>query len=180
MKNHHTRLFQSDRDLQDKSMNPAPGTVVDSGITNPSLFDFFLLSHAGIQGTSRPTYYCVLWDDNKFVLCLAHMLTSVSDSRSVCSPCSFQADQFQRLTYGLCHVYQQCTRSISMVAPVYYAVLHSRTHLLSIASLILPVPFRKWWPCARASTFAKALWVRVLSPLAAPGYSCSCLTLEAS
>lgn len=40
------------------------GTVVDSVVTHPTEHDFFLVSHAGIQGTSRPTHYHVLWDDN--------------------------------------------------------------------------------------------------------------------
>ena len=40
----------------------------------------------------------------------------------MCECRSFRPDQFQRLTYNLCFVYQRCTRSISVVAPVYYAV----------------------------------------------------------
>jgi hypothetical protein len=78
MKNHHTRLFQSDAQLSDKSGNPLPGTIVDTGITNPGLFDFFLLSHAGIQGTSRPTYYCVLWDDNRYAHDIYRALASLT------------------------------------------------------------------------------------------------------
>lgn len=95
---HHTRFFQSDGKLCDKSGNALPGTIVDSGISKTNIFDFFLLSHSGIQGTSRPTYYAVLWDDN-----------------------AFTQSEFQRLTYNLCYLFQRCTRSISMVAPVYYA-----------------------------------------------------------
>ena len=63
--NHHTRFFQGEQRGQDRSGNPLPGLVVDQTIINPNYFDFFLLSHAGIQGTSRPTYYCVLWDASK-------------------------------------------------------------------------------------------------------------------
>ena len=66
-KNHHTRFFSDETQQLDRSGNLLPGLVVDTGIVVPTQFDFFLLSHSGIQGTSRPTYYIVLWDDNKFV-----------------------------------------------------------------------------------------------------------------
>lgn len=61
------------------------------------------------QGTSRPSHYHVLWDDNEFT-----------------------ADQLQCLTYQLCHTYVRCTRSVSYPAPAYYAHLvafRARYHL---------------------------------------------------
>ncbi|CAA7031916.1 unnamed protein product [Microthlaspi erraticum] len=33
------------------------GTVVDSVITHPKEFGFYLCSHFGVKGTSRPTHY---------------------------------------------------------------------------------------------------------------------------
>jgi eukaryotic translation initiation factor 2C len=66
-KRHHTRLFCADKREQiGKSGNIPAGTTVDVGITHPTEFDFYLCSHAGIQGTSRPSHYHVLWDDNQF------------------------------------------------------------------------------------------------------------------
>uniref|UniRef100_A0A804PHK9 Piwi domain-containing protein n=1 Tax=Zea mays TaxID=4577 RepID=A0A804PHK9_MAIZE len=68
-KRHHTRLFPSkpkDRQYADKSGNIRAGTVVDNNICHPTEFDFFLCGHAGAKGTSRPTHYHVLRDDNKF------------------------------------------------------------------------------------------------------------------
>ncbi|KRX24858.1 Protein argonaute-2 [Trichinella nelsoni] len=110
-KRHHTRLFCAERrDMQGKSGNIPAGTAVDSGITHPQEFDFYLCSHAGIQGTSRPSYYHVLWDDN-----------------------NFSADEIQQLTYQLCHTYVRCTRSVSIPAPAYYAHLvafRARYHLV--------------------------------------------------
>ncbi|XP_070208150.1 protein argonaute-2-like isoform X2 [Littorina saxatilis] len=110
-KRHHTRLFCSDRkDQTGKSGNIPAGTTVDMGITHPTEFDFYLCSHAGIQGTSRPSHYHVLWDDNRFT-----------------------ADELQVLTYQLCHTYVRCTRSVSIPAPAYYAHLvafRARYHLV--------------------------------------------------
>ncbi|XP_035232913.1 protein argonaute-1-like isoform X2 [Stegodyphus dumicola] len=98
---HHTRLFCADKKYQiGKSGNVPAGTTVDSFITHPSENDFYLCSHAGIQGTSRPAHYHVLWDDNQF-----------------------KSDELQSLTYQLCHTYARCTRSVSIPAPVYYAHL---------------------------------------------------------
>ncbi|CAN0431400.1 unnamed protein product, partial [Discosporangium mesarthrocarpum] len=50
------------RDDQDNSGNVYPGTVVETGICHPVEWDFYLMSHAGLQGTSRPAKYHVLWD----------------------------------------------------------------------------------------------------------------------
>ncbi|CAM8926904.1 unnamed protein product [Rhodiola kirilowii] len=103
-KRHHTRLFannHNDRNsVDDISGNILPGTVVDSKICHPTEFDFYLCSHAGIQGTSRPAHYHVLWDENKFT-----------------------ADELQLLTNNLCYTYARCTCSVSIVPPAYYAHL---------------------------------------------------------
>ncbi|KAG0274373.1 hypothetical protein BGZ95_009860 [Linnemannia exigua] len=99
-KRHHARFFPSQRELADRSGNCQPGTVVDTGIVHPFEFDFYLQSHAGLLGTSRPAHYNVLHDDNQFT-----------------------ADSLQELTYRLCYLYARCTRSVSMVPAAYYAHL---------------------------------------------------------
>ncbi len=129
------RLFCADKKEQSgKSGNIPAGTTVDVGITHPTEFDFYLCSHQGIQvsisvviipgnalrnilinsimlqGTSRPSHYHVLWDDNHF-----------------------DSDELQCLTYQLCHTYVRCTRSVSIPAPAYYAHLvafRARYHLV--------------------------------------------------
>ena len=64
-KRHHTRLFcQNKQDKCGRSGNIPAGTTVDVAICHPTEYDFYLCSHAGIQGTSRPSHYHVLWDDN--------------------------------------------------------------------------------------------------------------------
>ncbi|KDR77481.1 hypothetical protein GALMADRAFT_266956 [Galerina marginata CBS 339.88] len=96
-KRHHNQLF-GPNDLVDKSGNCPAGTVIDTGIAHPTDFDFFLQSHAGILGTSRPCHYSVLYDEY-----------------------GFNADSIQALSFALCHCFARATRSVSLPAPVYYA-----------------------------------------------------------
>jgi eukaryotic translation initiation factor 2C len=64
-KRHHLRMFP-DNCPTDRSGNVVPGVVVDTKIVHPREFDFYLMSHAGIQGTSRPVKYHVLYDEIGF------------------------------------------------------------------------------------------------------------------
>ncbi|GAX75594.1 hypothetical protein CEUSTIGMA_g3038.t1 [Chlamydomonas eustigma] len=99
-KRHNTRLLPKADGPSDRSGNVLPGTVVDTGICSPCEFDFFLNSHAGIQGTNKPAHYHVLVDE-----------------------IGFGADGMQLLTYWLCYTYCRCTRSVSYCPPAYYAHL---------------------------------------------------------
>ncbi|KAF8335043.1 argonaute-like protein [Cantharellus anzutake] len=97
-KRHHVRFFPISQDKGDRSGNCPAGTVIDRDVTHPLEFDFYLQSHGGLLGTSRPAHYNVLLDEN-----------------------SFQPDGLQQLSFALCHVYARSTRSVSIPAPVYYA-----------------------------------------------------------
>ncbi|XP_031382181.1 protein argonaute 16 isoform X2 [Punica granatum] len=97
-KNHHTKLFQANA-----SENVSPGTVVDTEIVHPRNYDFYMCSHAGSIGTSRPAHYHVLIDEN-----------------------GFSVDELQNLIHSLSYVYQRSTSAISIVAPIYYAHLAAR------------------------------------------------------
>eukprot|EP01018_Ginkgo_biloba_P036844 Gb_15866 [translate_table: standard] len=129
-KRHHTRLFPNDglsaepgnlyaggrihrpisqnapsvgkrsSSSSDAFENIPPGTVVDTLITHPREFDFYLCSHSGIKGTSRPTHYHVLWDENHFL-----------------------SDELQQLINNLCYTFVRCTKPVSLVPPAYYAHL---------------------------------------------------------
>ena len=63
-KRHQTRIFVEDSRDADRSGNPPPGTVVDTGICHPFEHDFYLNAHSGLQGTNRPVHYHVLVDEN--------------------------------------------------------------------------------------------------------------------
>jgi len=95
-KRHKTRFFYHPR--PNETINPLPGTVVDREIVHQTETDFYLCSHKGMMGTSRPTRYHVLWDDSNFT-----------------------ADEIQCLTYYLCYMYVRCTKSVKIPAPTYYA-----------------------------------------------------------
>jgi len=98
-KRHHVRFFPKTSDGGDRrSGNCFAGTVIDREITHPIEQDFYLQSHAGLLGTSRPAHYNVLYDEN-----------------------NIPADGLQQLSFALCHVYARSTRSVSIPAPVYYA-----------------------------------------------------------
>lgn len=100
-KRHHTRFFPTCREDEDgKNKNVPAGTIVDTIITHPWEMDFYLVSHASLQGTSRPTKYHKLWDDS-----------------------DINEDDLEELTYYLCHMFSRCTRSVSYPAPTYYAHL---------------------------------------------------------
>ncbi|XP_068658770.1 protein argonaute 4B-like [Aristolochia californica] len=94
-KNHHTKFFQPN-----SPDNVPPGTVVDNKVCHPRNYDFFMCSHAGMIGTTRPTHYHVLRDE-----------------------VGFSADDLQELVHSLSYVYQRSTTAISVVAPICYAHL---------------------------------------------------------
>uniref|UniRef100_A0A3Q2PVF6 Protein argonaute-1 n=1 Tax=Fundulus heteroclitus TaxID=8078 RepID=A0A3Q2PVF6_FUNHE len=104
-KRHHTRLFCSDKAERVSVSLRSRGSVCA-----PRLTAIRLVRRWGRAGTSRPSHYHVLWDDN-----------------------CFTADELQLLTYQLCHTYVRCTRSVSIPAPAYYARLvafRARYHLV--------------------------------------------------
>ncbi|KAJ3150918.1 argonaute 1 [Geranomyces variabilis] len=121
-KRHHVRVFPVDEGqaaagepVMDRKGNVLPGTVFDSDVCHPYEFDFYLTSHSGLQGTSKPAHYHVLYDENRFA-----------------------ADDIQELTYRLCYLYARSSRSVSIVPPAYYAHLvaaRARCHAASAASV---------------------------------------------
>ncbi|KAI0374754.1 Piwi-domain-containing protein [Pilatotrama ljubarskyi] len=97
-KRHHVRFFPREPRDGDRSGNCPAGLLIDQHITNPNYPDFYLQSHSGLLGTSRPAHYVIL------------------ENETALNPM-----QVQTLTFHLCHSYASATRSVSIPAPVYYA-----------------------------------------------------------
>ncbi|CAO4380624.1 unnamed protein product [Caenorhabditis nigoni] len=118
-KRHKTRLFRKienerpkdeeaakrwDEELKTSEntgyVNPTSGTTVDRTIVSKYKFDFFLSSHHGALGTSRPGYYTVMHDDKKMT-----------------------KDEVYEMTYGLSFLSARVRKPISLPTPVHYAHL---------------------------------------------------------
>lgn len=99
-KRHHTRFFPKTPNPRDRNNNVEAGTIVDSQITHPNETQFFLVSHASIQGVAKPTKYCLLRDELNMTI-----------------------NDLETFTYNLCHLFTRCNRAVSYPAPTYYAHL---------------------------------------------------------
>lgn len=97
-KRHNTRFFPQSWKDGIPNGNLKPGLVVDQVITHPYITDFYLMSHAAIQGTGKPAHYFVL--KNGMAL---------------------SSDRLQEITHAFCYNYARATRSVSYCAPAYYA-----------------------------------------------------------
>ena len=80
--------------------NIQPGLLVEDVVTRPKTqqyVDFFLQSHAALQGTARAGHYVVI------------------------QPGAFSIQEIQDLTHAFCYNYARATKGVSYVGPAYYA-----------------------------------------------------------
>ncbi|CAL1616189.1 unnamed protein product [Knipowitschia caucasica] len=84
--------------INGKVSNPPPGTVVDSEVTRPEWYDFYIVSQSVRQGCVSPTHYNVVYDTT-----------------------GLKPDHMQRLTYKLCHMYYNWQGIVRVPAPCQYA-----------------------------------------------------------
>ena len=100
-KGHNTRLVYEE---SPKSyINPCPGLCIDASggensIASARLNEFYLNSHAAIQGTSKPCKYTLVHDEVGFKLA-----------------------ELELLTYWTTYLYVRANKSVSYAAPAYYA-----------------------------------------------------------
>merc|ERR1719334_1772844 len=78
--------------------NPPPGTIIDSDVTKPEWYDFFLVPQSVRQGAVTPTSFNVIWDNT-----------------------GMKPDHMQRITYKLTHLYYNWPGTIRVPAPCQYA-----------------------------------------------------------
>lgn len=100
-KRHHIRFFpMSEQDHGGRTRNLPAGWVANNSIASPLCkSDFWLLSHAGLLGTSRPSHYVVMHNDFPMM----------------------QQKEVEELSYYLCHIHQAASCSVSIPTPIYYA-----------------------------------------------------------
>lgn len=104
-KRHHTRFYPRDAKDMDRSGNCKAGTVVDRGVTEEGYWDFFLQSHAAIQGTARPAHYVVVLDE------------IFRANKAAGNP----ANTLEKMTQALCYSYSRATKAVSICTPAYHA-----------------------------------------------------------
>lgn len=61
--------------LRDQVTNPPPGSILDNTVTRRYLYDFYLCSQHVREGTTTPSHYIVLRDDNNFEPDIVQKLT---------------------------------------------------------------------------------------------------------
>ncbi|XGW10333.1 hypothetical protein V3C99_012093 [Haemonchus contortus] len=90
------RIFKGAPDS--KLSNPDPGTVVDTVVTRPERYDFYLVPQFVNQGTVTPVCYNVIFDNT-----------------------GLKPDHHQKLAFKLCHLYYNWQGTVRVPAPCQYA-----------------------------------------------------------
>jgi eukaryotic translation initiation factor 2C len=106
-KRHHVRFFPQGS-AADKNGNPKPGTLIETGVTHPFEWDFYLCAHVAIKGTARPIHYQVILNE-----------------------CGLGNEELQQFIYEHSFQYVRSTTPVSLHPAVYYAHLaadRSRAH----------------------------------------------------
>lgn len=114
-KRHHTRFYPTtddDKVTDVRSGNPKNGTIVDRGVTDARMWDYYLQAHTGLQGTARPAHYTVILDE-------------IFRGRPIPNGSGFKntADVLEDLTHNMCYLFGRATKAVSICPPSYYSDL---------------------------------------------------------
>eukprot|EP00918_Siedleckia_nematoides_P051976 GHVU01113667.1.p1 GENE.GHVU01113667.1~~GHVU01113667.1.p1 ORF type:complete len:309 (+),score=40.33 GHVU01113667.1:3196-4122(+) len=111
-KRHQTRFFP--KEPANESENVPPGLVVDANLVHLTPYDnFYMVSHAGIKGTSHPVRYFVLQNE-----------------------LGLEKEVLIHFLFQTCHLMGRAQRSVSIPAPVYYAhILAERARVLGLKAI---------------------------------------------
>jgi len=110
-KKHHIRFLPDQKKCDFKSGNSIPGLAVDTGIVS-NYYEFFLTSHRGLKGTSRPARYTVIYDNSPF-----------------------SSDDLQKTVYYLCHLFARCSKAVGLVPPLIYSHLKGKRVRFYLSSM---------------------------------------------
>ena len=99
-KGHNSRFAY--RDSSGVLINGCPGLYINelSGLTSPSINEFYIQHHMALQGTAKCARYSVLFDE-----------------------IGMTNEQLAVLTNSLCYLFGRCNMAVSKVTPVMYAHL---------------------------------------------------------
>eukprot|EP00917_Polyrhabdina_sp_WS-2016_P004238 GHVP01009712.1.p1 GENE.GHVP01009712.1~~GHVP01009712.1.p1 ORF type:complete len:182 (-),score=13.41 GHVP01009712.1:142-687(-) len=117
-KRHNTRFFM--KEMTTARHNLPPGTVIQDNISHPIEYpNWYMITHAGIKGTSRPCRYIQIQNDFD--------LPGNKEKYKISS------EDILHFCYQLCFLQGRCQRSVSVPTPVYYAHLFiERARILSV------------------------------------------------
>uniref|UniRef100_A0A914GQJ6 Uncharacterized protein n=1 Tax=Globodera rostochiensis TaxID=31243 RepID=A0A914GQJ6_GLORO len=89
--------------MKGPNWNIKPGTVLDSQVTHPEHSEFYLATHAAVQGTTRTPRYSVLLDESHMSL-----------------------DHIQQMCNALAYCHKIINTPTSLPAPVYIALMYAK------------------------------------------------------
>lgn len=117
-KRHHTRFYPTQTHEADpRTGGTKNGTIVDRGVTEARLWDFYLQAHVALQGTPKTAHYVVIHDE---IFRRRAAATQDADGRKIGK---IATNELQKLTHELCYMFGRATKAVSVCPPAYYADL---------------------------------------------------------
>lgn len=115
-KRHHTRFYPTnEKEADQRTGGTRNGTIVDRGVTEARVWDFYFQAHTALQGTPKSAHYVVIHDE---VFRRRAMALLPNDKKAAGQRA---ADEVERLTNALSHIFGRATKAVSLCPPAYYA-----------------------------------------------------------